>query len=1047
MPSQCVRLFVILVCSVSALCMGLPAEPSLEIEIKALKAFKNSICSDPFGALADWNDTNHHCNWSGIACDPSSNHVISISLVRKNLRGKISPFLGNITSLQVLDLTSNSFMGHIPTQLGHCSQLLELTLYGNSLLGSVPLELGKLGYLQSMNLGSNLLNGSIPESICNCTSLRELDTSSNNLTGTIPIGIGNLANLQSLDLSQNKLSGAIPREIGNLSNLLFIYLSENMLVGKFPSELVHCKKLIALNIFCNFVTGSIPSNISSLQNLKNLSMGYNFLEGSIPSSISNCTNLIQIAAGANRLVGKIPWDLWKLQSLASLTLGPNMISGEIPDLLFNCSNLNKLDLSENNLQGMLRPGIGRLFSLQILKVHRNSLSGPIPPEIGNLSQLISLDLGMNNFSGIVPSELSKLSLLQGLLLHDNMLEGAIPEKIFDLARLTDLQLQHNMFTGAIPDALSNLRVLSNFNLNGNMLNGSIPKSLACLSGLMALDLSHNYLTGSIPGSVIAGITRMQILLNFSYNLLTGAIPDELGLLEMVQAIDVSNNKLSGSIPETVGGCKNLFSLDLSANKLSGEIQNGAFMQMVSLTSLNLSRNQFDYGIPESLGNLMKLVSLDLSQNRFSGVIPESFGSLPSLKFLNLSFNQLEGPIPKTGIFRNITKSSLTGNLALCGAKFLNYCSNQTAPHNFSKRAVIILIAFGLTFAFAVSFFIQYIRMHKNKKEGVENPEPVYISALDLKRLDQKELEMATDLFREENIIGSSNLSTVYKGKLENGQIIAVKKLNLHQFSSTYFKREINTLSQLKHRNLVKILGYAWESGRLKALILEYMENGSLESVIHEPCADHSRWTLSERINVFVSIASALDYLHSGYDFPIVHCDLKPSNILLDGDWGVHVSDFGTARVLGVHLENGGTLSSASAFEGTIGYLPPEFAYMRKVTTKVDVFSFGTIMMEFLTKRRPIGLTQEDGFPITLRQLVEKTLACGRNQLLQVVDMNLVSNISCEKHVEIIKELFQLALSCTYPNPEDRPHMCELLSLLLKLKEKDRMAQDGNEAEN
>ncbi|KAL4331416.1 hypothetical protein AHAS_Ahas13G0497900 [Arachis hypogaea] len=775
----------------------------LEVEIEALKAFKNSITLDPNGTLADWIEIHPHCNWSGIQCDPSSSHVISISLTSQQLHGEISPFLGNISSLQVLDLSSNSFTGHIPYQLSRCTQLTVLGLFENSLSGPIPPELGNLKRLQYLDLGSNFLNGTLPESIFNITSLLGIAFNNNNLTGTIPSHIGKLLNL------------------------------------------------IQMIGYGNSLVGSIPPSIGNLEALKALDFSQNQLSGVIPKEIGNLTNL------------------------QSLLLFQNSLSGKIPSELAKCKNLLNLELYENHL------------------------SGSIPPELGNLVHLETLRIFSNNLNSTIPPSIFQLKSLTHLGLSDNNLEGTISPEIGSLSSLTYLTLHLNKFTGRIPSSITSLKNLTYLSMSQNLLSGSIPPEIGNLSQLITLTLAENKLSGSIP--------------------------PELSKLFLLQGLSLHDNELEGVIPERISGCRNLFNLDFSGNKISGPIPAEAFSHMDLLENLNLSRNHLDGKIPEVLAQLEHLISIDLSQNNLKGTIPQGFANLSKLMHLNLSFNQLEGPVPMTGIFAHINASDMKGNQDLCGAKFLRPC-------------------------------------------------------------------------KEDKI----------------------------------FKTEASTLSQLRHRNLVKVLGYAWESGKLKALVLEYMENGNLDTIIHDKSVDQSRWTLSERIRVLISIASGLDYLHSGYDFPIVHCDLKPSNILLDRDWEAHVSDFGTARILGLHLQDGNTLSSSAALQGTIGYLAPEIAYIRKVTPKVDVFGFGIIVMEFLTKRRPTGLSEEDdGLPVSLPEAVEKAVANGMKELINIVDPMLAMD-DTKGHVDALVGLFKLSLCCTLSNPEDRPNMNEVLSTLMKL---------------
>jgi len=428
------------------------------------------------------------------------------------------------------------------------------------------------------------------------------------------------------------------------------------------------------------------------------------------------------------------------------------------------------------------------------------------------------------------------------------------------------------------------------------------------------------------------MSTMQMYLNLSNNMFTGPIPLEIGGLTMVQAIDLSNNRLSGGVPATLAGCKNLYSLDLSANNLTGALPAGLFPKLDVLTTLNISGNDIDGEIPANIGALKHIQTLDVSRNAFTGAIPAALANLTSLRSLNLSSSQLEGPVPDAGVFRNMSVSSLQGNPGLCGWKLLAPC-HHAGKQGFSRTGLVILVvllvlAVLLLSLILMSLFLGY-RRYKKKKAAANRAASFSEDFVvpELRKFSHGELEAATGSFDEGSVIGSSNLSTVYKGVLADGKVVAVKRLNLAQFpakSDKSFLTELATLSRLRHKNLARVVGYACEPGKIKALVLEHMDNGDLDGAIHGLGRDARRWTVPERLRVCVSVAHGLVYLHSGYDFPVVHCDVKPSNVLLDGDWEARVSDFGTARMLGVHLTGGAAAQSvtSSAFRGTVGYMAP-----------------------------------------------------------------------------------------------------------------------------
>ncbi|KAK6932240.1 Protein kinase domain [Dillenia turbinata] len=406
--------------------------------------------------------------------------------------------------------------------------------------------------------------------------------------------------------------------------------------------------------------------------------------------------------------------------------------------------------------------------------------------------------------------------------------------------------------------------------------------------------------------------------------------------------------LSGEIPDDLLDCRNLVVLSLAKNNLSGVLKPG------------IGKLPYLRTIPPELSKVSSLQCLFLHNNQHVGPIPEELFQLKQLTHFELNNNRLTGPIP---VDLSKLELLLLSHLNLKGPVF-----------------AILLVVCG--------------REKKEKADEVESFGPIYSPTVALKRFDQKELEIATGFFSQDNILGSSSLS----------------------MSDKCFIKEIKTLSQLKPRNLVKVLGYAWENGKFKALVQEFVENGNLDKVIHDPAVDQSRWTLQVRVNLCASIENGLVYLHSYFDSSVIHCDLKPSNILLDGDWDAHVSDFGTAF-------------------RTIGYLAPAILLFIVCIHEESYNQSRCVQLWSNTdgvQRRPTGVVEENGLPITLCELVEIALDNGKEELLQILYPSLASCLT-KKPEETIEKLLKLALIFICPTPEGRRDMKEVSASLMKLK--------------
>ncbi|KAF7829119.1 putative LRR receptor-like serine/threonine-protein kinase [Senna tora] len=873
-----------------------------------------------------------------------------------------------------------------------------LNLQGYNLRGIIPPDIGNLTFLRYINLQNNSFYGEIPHEIGRLFRLQQLYLTNNTLMGQIPTNLSGCAELRTLSLTGNKLVGKIPMELGFLTKLEQLYIAVNNLTGEIPASIGNLSSLTVLSLGINNLEGSVPQEIGLLKNLTHLSIASNKLFGMLPSSLFNMSSLTFFSAGANQLNGSLPPNMFlTLPNLQQFGIGMNIISGNLKNLWSLAMEYNNLGSGSDNDLDFLT-SLTNCTNLQVLDLNLNNFGGSLPTSIANLSsQLSQFYIGGNQIFGTIPSGLENLINLIALDFEFNHLTGSIPASFGKFQKMQSLTLNVNKLSGEIPLSIGNLSLLFQLDLSQNMLEGSIPPSIGNCQNLQYLDLSHNNLSGAIPTEVI-GLPSLSLLLNLSQNSLNGNLPIEVGNLKSISKLDVSRNTLSGQIPGTIGQC-------------------------ISLEYLNLLGNSFQGTIPSSLASLKGLQYLDLSQNNLSGSIPQGLKDISVLEYLNVSFNELDGEVPTEGVFGNASAISLEGNSELCGGitvLHLPPCPVEVVM----KRAI-------------------YWKRKINRRRSST------LFTMDqnqLSKVSYQTLHKATNGFSPNNMIGSGAFGFVYKGTVESeGRVVAIKVLNLQKKGAhKSFIAECNALRNIRHRNLVKILtccsSMDYNGNEFKALVFEYMENGSLEKWLHpeSESGDQLRTLdLLQRLNVIIDVSSALKYLHYENEQKIVHCDLKPSNVLLDNDMVAHVSDFGLARLLWTINGISRDQTSTVGIKGTIGYAPPEYGTGGEVSTQGDVYSFGILVLEILIGRRPTNEMFIDG--LNLHNYVKNALP---DKVLQIVDPVLLSKeikqavsaaeeenhknekkLMSEMHVEkCLVDLFSIGLACSAESPKERINM-------------------------
>ncbi|KAL3714603.1 hypothetical protein ACJRO7_006505 [Eucalyptus globulus] len=640
----------------------------------------------------------------------------------EDLTGRL-PNFNSSSPLKELRLGGTSFYGELPASIGNLRSLEMLDLYSCNLTGSLPMSVGNLPLLSYLDISHNNFSGSIPASFANLSNLEYLDVGMNpfaaqstsslswvwkikklatlnlwriNLYGEIPPLIGNLSQLVELHFVGNQLSGTIPSQLMNLTRLTDLGLSINQLSGSIPSWLVNTTQLVLLDLARNKFHGQIPSSIYQLQNLRVLRLFENNFSGTL--ELDNFLKLKQLRVlqlSANKLSCRTSSANTILPQLRALGLASCNLS-EFPTFLKGQESINWLDLSNNNIRGEVPFWVwnGSFNSMQYLNLSHNSLTGldryyPINP-----LYMYTMDLSHNMLKGPPPEAPPSIV---SYIVSNNKLTGALPPWICNLSSAITLDLSSNNLTDVLPDCLGNIsESLMILNLKGNNFHGNIPEVSRRETQLTMIDLSDNQLQGNLPRS-LANCKKLEFI-NVANNFIMDTFPSWLGSLPELHVLILRSNKFHGVLerPKSSLSFPKLRILDLSINAFAGKLLVEFFQSLSAMKSdtgnftymhgdlypstwlmytyygdydfsmtviykglkqyyskvldvftvIDLSNNSFEGEIPGAIGDLQGLHGLSLSNNFLTGHIPSSLGNLTVLESLDLSRNKLSGRIPQ-----------------------------------------------------------------------------------------------------------------------------------------------------------------------------------------------------------------------------------------------------------------------------------------------------------------------------------------------------------------------------------------------------------------
>ncbi|CAL1386688.1 unnamed protein product [Linum trigynum] len=818
------------------------------------------------------------------------------------------------------------------------------------------------------------------------------------------------------------LSACNPTSYGNSSDLQALLKLKSTVLSRLPPRRYSGfmewdpKKYnaTASEVHCSFygVTCNSASRVVALE------ISDRFFGGPIPGEIGLLTHLIRLSINNGRVTAPLPVELPNLTSLEYLDLSRNRLDGSFPaEITRGMTQLRVLDISINRFTGPLPVEISAMKNLTRLYLQGNRFSGKIPESYSALESLKHFELDGNGISGEIPGGFVELPNLEVLLLRGNNLSSELPENLGRNGKLRSIDISSNLLTGFIPRDLCKGGVLDTLILDNNYLTGQLPQELGHCKSLTTIRISNNLLNGTIP----AGIFQLPSvnLIKLDNNLFSGQLPSFMWTGELSRLV-LSNNRITGRIPPAIGNLTKLESLFLDGNEFSHQIPD-EFCNLRFISTVNISSNKITGNIPSCLAKFYYLTVLDLSRNQLCGHIPCSLvNGTRTLRTLDLSHNKLSGRVPKRSPFFH---SSFSGNPKLLASSKAD-CSSK------GYSTIVIIGGIGLWLLIWSTLVILVMKM-RNQRAVDESIKPWTLINFQKLPEDLKQ-EDILDCLTEENIIGKGGAGVVYLGSIPGDVKVAIKQpIKRSSQRDNSFAAEVRTLGQIRHKHIVKLLGCVSNSDRSTTLLLyEYMSNGSLAEVLHGPNGGSLSWEM--RYKIAVEAAMGLSYLHHDCSPPIIHRDIKPHNILLDSGLEAHIADFGLSK-LWHHRRPLPPESSyhMSVVAGTFGYLAPEYAYTLKVDEKIDVYSYGVVMLELISGRKAVGGFDEGvNIVMWVRELASKFVGktnadVAESVVLEILDPRLVEQPQLASATHMLK----IAMMCVDTRSSARPTMREVLHLL------------------